>query len=151
MIGAMLMAMALQAAPAVDGERLELGKRLARTGTLATLLPLMAQKETEEMVAGQPGLTADEQAKLRAAARAAFERRSAELLDAEGAAYAKALSADDLRTLVAAAESAAGKRQRAALPQVIMGTMAAMQGVDFKGETLRAFCAETGKGCTPAK
>lgn len=101
----------MAAAPSAEAEAL--GARLARTGTLAALLPLMEAKETEELVAQHPELSAEDQATLRATAKDVADRGADRLLAAEGKAYAAALSIADLQVLVAAAESEADARRAA--------------------------------------
>ena len=142
----MLLALALQAVtPSAEAEAL--GRRLAERGTLAALLPLATARDTEELVAEHPELSDAEKAELRAAAETVAASGIDRLLAAEGKALAAALSLDDLRQLVTAAESGAAKRQRAALPGVILQTMKSAEGVDFKRDTLAAFCTKTGKAC----
>ena len=147
---ASILAMALQAAvPTPEAEAL--GQRLAESGTLAALLPLMIAKDTEDMVAAHPELTEAERSELRAVARQQAAGGMDRLMRAEGHAYAVALPLADLRALVAAAESDAAKRQRAALPRVIATTMQTAGELDFKADTLAAFCAKTGKACSAKK
>lgn len=147
---ALLLAMALQAAtPAAEAETL--GRRLAENGTLGALLPLMIARDTEELVAAHGELSAAEKAELRSIAGDQAARGLDRIMTAEGHAFATALSVDDLRLLVAAAESDAAKRQRAALPKVIAATMQSASGIDLKRDTLAAFCAKTGKACPPKK
>lgn len=145
---AVVLAGAQVAAPSAAA--VALGDRLARTGTLAALLPMMVAKETDELVAAHPELSAAEQAELRRVAKATADMGSAKLFAAEGRQYAELLTEAELRTLVAQAESPEARRLRAAQPHVIAGVMAAMGGMDFKKDALAAFCARTGKGC-PAK
>lgn len=149
MIAAILLALTLQAASA-SPEAEALGQRIAATGTLATLLPLMSAKESEELVAAHPELTAAEQAELRAIAAATAAEGSARLIAAEGHSYAIALSIKDLRALAAFSDSDAAKHQRAAMPRIIGQTMQSAGQMDFQGEVMKAFCAKTGKGY-PAK
>ncbi len=147
MIGA-IVAIALQAAaPSTEAELL--GRRLADAGTLAALVPLVTTRETEELVAEYKDLSDDEKAELRATAKAVAARETGRLLDAEGHAYAAALSIVDLRALVAAAETSAAVHQRAAMPGVIAATMKSIGKLDFKGDVLKLFCANTGKACVP--
>jgi hypothetical protein len=84
---------------------------------------------------------------LRATARAVASTSAERLFAAEGRAYAAELSIDDLRALVAHAESDAAKRMRAAQPKVIAATMQSVGGIDYKKDVLAAFCAKTGKAC----
>jgi hypothetical protein len=135
----------LAAAPTAEAEAL--GLRLARAGTLATLLPLMEAKEADELVAQHRDLSPAEQAQLRATAHEVASATAERLLTAEGKAFAANLSIEDLRALVAHAESEAAQRMRAAQPKVIMATMQAAGSVDFKKDVMKAFCAKTGKGC----
>lgn len=147
---ALILAVALQAAaPTAEAEAL--GRRLAEGGTLGALLPLMIAKDTEDMLTAHPELSAADKDTLRGIAKDQAAKGMERLMTAEGHGFATALSIEDLRTLVAAAESDAAKRQRAALPKVIMATMAAAGGLDFKRETLAAFCARTGKACEGKK
>jgi hypothetical protein len=46
-----------QAAPSADNEAETLGRRLAEAGTLAALLPTLAAKDREELIAENPGLS----------------------------------------------------------------------------------------------
>lgn len=128
-------------------EAVALGRRLAETGTLATLLPLISEKETEELVAGHNELNDADRAELRAIAQAQAASGIEKLLAAEGSAYAAALSVDDLKALVAFGESGAAKRHRAALPGIIATTVQTAEKVDFKREALAAFCAKPGRVC----
>lgn len=152
----MLMAMLLIAAQAQAGAgapsaaAVALGERLARTGTLATLLPLQTAKETDELIAAHPELSAADQATLRATARATADRMAARAFAVEGRRYAELLSEADLRQLVANAESPAAQRMRAAMPQVMAAVIGGMAGIDYKKDVMGAFCTQTGKGC-PAR
>lgn len=142
LIAALLLAGVQAVAP--SAEAVALGERLARTGTLATLLPLMAGKETDEMIAANPSLSAAEQARFRQVAATTRDAMAARLFAAEGRRYAELLSAADLAALVVQAESPAAARLRAAQPQVIAAAMTALQGVDYKQDTLAAYCRAAG-------
>lgn len=144
-----LAAVALAAAlPAPDAEAL--GRQLAESGTLATLLPIMAAKETEEMVAAHPELSDAEKIALRETARETADAGKARIMAEMGRAYAAKLGLADLQALVAFNGSEAAKRYRAVTPEVMVSTMTSLGSIDFKGETMAAFCGKTGKGC-PAK
>lgn len=143
----MLILAAAGAAAAPSAEAETLGRRLVETGTLAALLPLVSAKETEEMVADHPELTQAERAALRKAARATYAAGEARLMAATGHAYAQRLSVADLKALVAFNRSPAAARYRAATPAAIAETIAVLGPIDFKKETLAAFCRETGKLC----
>lgn len=142
MIAALLL---LAAAPTAEAEAL--GVRLAKSGTLAALLPMMVTKDTEELVASQKDLTPAEQAQLRATAAEVGTAGMERLFAAEGKAYAAAVPVEDLRALVAHAESGAALRMRDAMPGVIAATMQSAGAIDFKKDVMAAFCAKTGKGC----
>lgn len=144
----MTIAMALllvAGAPSPEAEAL--GRRLAETGTLATLLPMMVAKETEDLVAAQGGLSAADQAVLRAVAAETAKSGADRVMKAEGDAFAAALSVEDLKALVAFNQSETARRYRAAQPTVIAATMKSMEGMDFKKDVMAAFCRKTGKGC----
>ncbi len=143
MIMMLMAAAAIAATPATEA----LGRELAGQGFLATLLPLQTAKEADEMVAAHPELTPAEQADLRATARTTAAALGERIFAVVGHAYATSLSEDDLRALVAFGRTPAAAHFRTAQPQVIGATTAALAGVDFKGATLAAFCARTGKAC----
>jgi hypothetical protein len=140
----------LLAAGQPSAEALRLGRQLAESGTLATVLPVMQQKETEELVAAHPKLSAGEKARLRATAKQVYQSGRERLMQAEARAYAQRLSIKDLREVVAFQGSPAGSRYRSAIPAVIADTMQLVGKMDFKGDVLAAYCKETGKLC-PAK
>lgn len=141
--------------PSPGPEANALALELARSGTLASLLPLIAAKETGELIAAHPELTAAEQARLRAVAQATLEAGSARLFAATAREYARRLTLADLRQQVAVARLPSSQRLRQAQPAAIVGAMTVMgeggAGFDFKRDTLAAFCRETGKACGPAK
>jgi hypothetical protein len=140
----------LLAAGQPSAEALRLGRQLAESGTLATVLPLVQQKETEELVAEHPKLSAGEKAQLRATAKQVYQSGRERLMQAEARAYAQRLSVEDLREVVAFQRSPAGSRYGSAIPAVIADTMQLVGKMDFKGDVLAAYCNETGKLC-PAK
>ena len=133
--------------PSPTAEAEELGLRLAHAGTLAALMRLRAPDEIERIVAGHPELDAADQHRLREIGRQRIEEETERLLSAEGHAFAERLSVADLRLLVAAAESDAGKRRDAILPAVIKATIEATAQIDFGAETVKAFCKAAGKLC----
>jgi hypothetical protein len=139
----MLAAAATQPSP----EALRLGRQTAETGTLAALLPMIQQKETEELVGEQKDLTDAERTKLRETANHVYNAGRDRLMSAEAEAYARRLSVSDLRAAVAFQTSAAGQRARAAMPAIIGDTMQRIGTMDFKGDVRAAYCKETGKLC----
>ena len=144
MIAALLLA-------AVTPEATDLARQLSASGMLATIAPMVMAKEAEEIVASHPELSDDETARFRASAKATASRLKDRVMAAEADAYAKALTVEDLRALVRFSNSNAAKRQRAAMPQVMVGTMAALGNVDFKGEAKADFCKASGKLCPADK
>ncbi|QIK79057.1 DUF2059 domain-containing protein [Sphingomonas piscis] len=143
---ALMMALVLAAAaPSAEAEAL--GRRIANAGLLGTLLPMMVKKDTDELVARHKELTAAEQAELRRIAQRTASSGIDKALSANGHAYAEALSVDELKAVAAFMESPAGQRWRASQPQVIAGTVAAIEGMDFKKDVAAAYCKQTGKLC----
>jgi hypothetical protein len=126
---------------------LALGRDLAESGTLASLLPLLIVKDTEDLVAEFPDLSAAETARLRAIAADVAASGSERLFAAQARAYAMRLSEADLAVLAEAARSPAQARFRAALPFAIAATMAGVGELDLKKDIRAAWCKETGKGC----
>ena len=140
------MAMMLAAA-APSAEALTLGRQLAESGTLATVLPMMQMKETEELIAAHPELSVGERTALQVTSQRVYEVGREKLMRTEAAAYAKRMSVADLRATVAFQKSPAGERYRAAIPNVIEDVMPVIAKMDFKGDVSAAFCKETGKLC----
>ena len=148
-------------APAIPGDRilteapspraLALGRELAESGTLASLLPLLIAKDTEELVGEYKDLTPAEAQRLRALAAEVAAKGSERLFAAQARAYAMRLSEADLEVLVAASRTPAQKRYRAALPGAIAATMAGVGELDLKKDIRAAWCREAGpkadKGC----
>ncbi|MEO8455315.1 MAG: DUF2059 domain-containing protein [Sphingomicrobium sp.] len=145
MVGPLLLLAAAAAQP--PAQALKLGRQIAESGVLGIVLPIAQHKETEELVAAHPELTAVERARLRETAKRVFEDGRERLMQAEGRAYAEHLSLSDLRAVTAFQQSEAGKRYRAAMPGVIIETMKVMGTMDFKADVLAAYCKETGKLC----
>ena len=143
----MVIALLLLAAAQPSAEALRLGRQLAESGTLATVLPMIEQKETDELVAAHPELSADEKAALKATAKRTYEAGRERLMTAEAQAYAQRLGIADLRAAVAFQTGPAGRRYRAAMPAVIGDTMKLIGTMDFKGDVTAAYCKETGKLC----
>jgi len=145
MVGVLLLLAVAAGQP--SPEALKLGRQLAETGTLATILPMVEQNETRELVAAHPELTSAEKERLRATANTVYEQGRERLMKAEAQAYATRLSIADLRAVVAFQSSPQGKRYRAAIPGVITDTMQQIGKMNFKGDVLAAYCKDTGKLC----
>ncbi|MEA3063467.1 MAG: hypothetical protein QOJ94_3248 [Sphingomonadales bacterium] len=135
------------AASVPSPERLRLGRELAESGNLAALLPMVAEKEIGELVAAHPELGEADRAALRATARATYEAGRARLMDATGRAYAERLSVADLHALVAFNRTPAAAHYRTAMPGAIAAAMQRLGAMDFKKDSLAAFCRKTGKLC----
>ena len=136
-------ALLLQATP----EAIKLGEELASYGTLATLGPIMTAKEADDLVAAHPELNKAERDNLRATAKKHAEELRAKAITVEGQAFAETLSLQDLRTLAEFARSDAAKRQREAMPRIIVGTMKGLGNVDYKASVLAAYCRDYKKLC----
>ena len=132
-------------APLPEAEAL--GRRLAATGMLETLLPTIAAKETEELSQQHPELSEGERAALRTTGSEVAAGLRARLAEVVGHEYAAVLSVPDLRRLVAFAGTPAAQHYRAAVPGVTLRGLGKLGQVDFKGEVVKAFCARTGKLC----
>ncbi|HEY0312551.1 MAG TPA: hypothetical protein VGC56_08655 [Allosphingosinicella sp.] len=139
--------LATMLAPSAEAETL--GRRLAATGALETLLPMIAAKETEEVIGQHPELTEADRKSLRATTDEVVRTMVGRLSIVMGHEYAVALSMDDLRALVEFADSPEARRYRAAIPGVTMRGLGKLGNVDFKGELAKAFCAKSGKLCPP--
>jgi len=136
-------ALLLQASP----EAIKLGEELASYGTLATLGPIMTAKEGEDIVSANPELSNAEKDQLRATAKKEAERLRAKAIAVEGKVFAETLSLEDLRSLAEFARSDVARRQREAMPKIIIGTMKGLGTVDYKGSVLAAYCHDYKKLC----
>jgi hypothetical protein len=143
---ATLVLVAMQtAAPSTEAQ--DLGRRLAARGTLATLAPMLIEKDTAELATEAGTLTDTQKAKLQALSRDLGAKGVERIVAAIGSAYATKLSLDDLRTLVAQAEHPAAARRRAVEVPALVEAMTAIGQIDFKKDLAAAFCKETGKLC----
>ena len=142
-----LLALAAVAAAQPSPAAMRWARAVAESGTLATLLPLIQQKEVEELVAAHPELLPKEKEALRATALRVYQAGRERLIAGETAALARQLSLEDLREIAKFNSSEAAARYRVALPKVIAGTMQAMAGMDYKRDVLTAYCKDTGKLC----
>lgn len=136
---------AIGAAPSAEAEALAV--RVARAGSIMALLPLVAKKDTDALVADHPELSAAEKQRLRATADATFKAGVARIETAFGRAYARRFSVPELRVLVTQLESPEQRRLRALQPPVMAEALSALGEVDLKKDTLAAFCRDTGKLC----
>ncbi|MEQ7874785.1 hypothetical protein ABDK56_12365 [Sphingomonas sp. ASV193] len=148
---ALALILAAQSSAQPTAEALALGRDLAEKGTLAAMLPVLEQQETAAMIAAHPELSAADKAALTTTAHQVFTAGRDRLLAADARSYADHLSVADLRVLVAASNTPAAARLRAAMPAIIVQTTSAIGAVDFKGEVAAAFCKSSGKLCQPAQ
>jgi len=147
----MLLILLQAASPASpDPRAVALGRQVAETGTLGSLLPMIEAKETDELVAAHPDLSA-EQATLRRVAHRVARAGVERLFEAEARAYAGAMIEAELRAIVEWQTGSAAQALRRAQPAAIAAAVAAMAGADFKKDALAAFCRETGKECGGGK
>jgi len=134
-------------APTPSAEAEARGRRVADTGTLASLLPLLIAKDTEELINQHNELDDAGKAKLRVVAAATAQIGMERMLATVGHEYALRLSVADLKALVAFNEGAAAKAWRAAEPQVIVATMKTIDGFDLKKDSWAAYCRSPGVTC----
>jgi hypothetical protein len=144
---ALAIAIAVDAAPAISNEAENLGRRLAATSGIATMAPLLIEKDLEELSKEAPILTPAEKRRLLELGHEEGRRGVDRLISALGHAYASRLSVSDLRVLVAQNEGEAAVRRRALEPSAIMETMRVLGQIDLKKNVAAAFCNETGKLC----
>jgi len=88
------------AAPPPGERAVALGRQVAETGTLGSLLPMIEAKEIDELVAAHPELYSPEQAALRATAHRVARAGVERLFEAEARAYAGAMTEGELRAVV---------------------------------------------------
>lgn len=143
----LFLALALLAGQDPTPEALALGRRLAETGTFATLIPGVVADEREKLVARFPELSDADKALLRATADETSKVQVDRLMDAIGRGYAEKLSLEDLRALVAFNDSPAAQHLRVATPQAMMRAMNSVGDPNFQENARKAFCAKTGKAC----
>lgn len=144
-----MLSMFLAAAVLASPEAERLGRELAASGSLEVILPAIAAKETDEVIAAHPELTGKEQELLRQTGQTVASEGRAKLVDAFGHQYALALHIADLRSLVAFNRTAAARHYRQVMPTVTLAGLGTLGKMDFKGDLARAFCAKTGKLCNP--
>ena len=114
----MLFLLALAAVSAAPNREAEaLGIRLARTSGIATIAPMMVQKDLAELANEDPSLSSVQRERLRQIGNAEGRAGIELVVAALGASYAKRLSLRDLRALVKQNESPEAGRRRAAEPQ----------------------------------
>lgn len=146
------MAVALAAGQAGPGaaasdEAEALGLRLAHTGALSTLMPMVVAGASEEIIGKHPEWSDADKATLRELALAQSVAAAESAYRVLGHHYATALSIADLRALVAFNESPAAAHYRAAEPAAIEAVRSAGAGGDLEGAIAKAMCAKTGKLC----
>jgi hypothetical protein len=148
-VAALLVAapLAAQTAAPPSAEAEALGRRVAESGTLASLFPLLIAQDTEELVKQHDELDAAGKAKLRAVATATAKAALDRLFGTMGHEYALRLSVADLKALVAFNDGPAAKAWRAAEPQVIIAAKKTIDGFDLKKESWTAYCKSPGVAC----
>ncbi len=144
MLEIMLAAM-MATAPTPTAEAEALGRRLAAAGALASIAPLLVEKDLADLAGEDPSLTAADRATLLEIGREEGRQGTERLTAALGHAYASRLTVPELKQLVAQNESAAARRLRAIMAPSVAETMAAIGQVDLKKDTVAAFCKRTGR------
>lgn len=144
---ALTLILAQAAASMISPEAQELGVRLARTSGLAAIAPALVEKDLTELANEYPALSSGERQRLMTIGRTEAEVGLGKVLAAIGSGYARRLSVEDLRVLVANGESPAAARWRAAEPLVIAEAMGTLGSMDLKKNVAAAFCREAGKLC----
>ena len=142
----MLMIFAAATAVSADAERL--GRELAASGSLEVILPAIAAKETDEVIAEHSELTPKERELLRQTGQRVASEGREKLINAFGHQYALALNVADLRSLVAFNRTAAAQHYHQVMPAVTLAGVASLGKMDFKADLAAAFCSETGKLCS---
>ena len=142
---ALILAALLQTVPTPEAEAL--GRRLAASGPLTAILPMVVEKDLAELAAERPDLSSAEKAQLLEIGRTEAKANLERLIAAMGRAYAERLSEADMRVLIAQNESPETKRWRAVEPAALMQAMGALGAIDLKKKTAAAFCTKTGKLC----
>ncbi|GAA0727231.1 hypothetical protein [Sphingomonas japonica] len=140
-------ALFLQTAAAPSAEAEALGLRLAQAGTLASIAPMLIEKDLGELAAEDSSLTPAERDRLLEIGRTQGRAGYARVTAAIGHAYAKRLSVADLTLLVAHAEDPAARRFSAAVPGALAEAMQGIGTIDLKKDVAAAFCRDTGKLC----
>ncbi len=142
----LLMLYAAVSVASPEAERL--GRELAASGSIEVILPIIAAKETDEVIAQHPELAANDQELLRQTGqKVAVEGRN-KLIYAFGHQWALALKITDLRALVAFNKTAAATHYRSLMPAVTLGALQTLGKLDFKRDLAAAFCSQTGKLCS---
>lgn len=151
MIALALALLAQTAAPPPSAEAIALGREIAESGMLAGLLPIVARRDIDELIADNPSLTAAEQTRLRAIGDRLFAEGRDRLMASNGRAYAERLTLEQMRAIAAFNRSPAAAALREATPGALVATMQAIGDVDLKQDIRTAFCRETGRLCPPAR
>ena len=147
MISLLLILAAVTSPDEVD----RLARQVAEGGALASLLPVMEAKGTQEILAEHPQLSPIDKQALLASAHRTFLRGRERLMEATARGYAQRLSVKDMRTLVRFQRTNAARNQEAATPAVIAETMKAIGPMNFKADAVAVYCRESGNLCPPAK
>jgi hypothetical protein len=144
---ALTLILAQAAASTMSPEAQDLGLRLARTTGLAAIAPVLVEKDLTDLANEYPALSSGERQRLMTLGRTEAKVGLERIMAAIGSGYARRLSIDDLRVLVAHGESPAAARWRAAEPLVIAEATGALGSLDLKKSVAAAFCREARKLC----
>jgi hypothetical protein len=133
------------AAPSAEAEAL--GVEVAKSGLFVTLLPAMTPKEIDDIVKEHPELTAADKDALRAAGDAETKAVLDKLVGVMGHEYAKSMSVEDMKAVIAFGRSEASKRWHAAEPAAMAASLKQLDGFDFKARVSARLCKSNGKLC----
>ena len=151
MIATLLLSLSAAPAGAAGSQAIELGREIARSGTLATLAPLMMKSDVDEAIAENPQLTPEEASLLRRIGEAQASTLLERVIGIEGRAFADHLSTEDMQAIIAFERSPTAQRKRAAMVPVIMATVKELDGLDYAAEVKAEFCRQTGKLCLQSR
>ena len=147
LIATLALALAAASAGNPPAAALEMGREIARSGTLATLAPLKTMSDIDALIAESSELTPEHQNLLRRIGEVQAAALLARVIDVEGRAFAANLSVNDMQSIIAFERSPAAERKRAAMAPVIIATFKEFDGFDYLGEVKAEFCQQTGKLC----
>src|SRR5690349_9416194 len=123
-----------------SAEALTLGRRISERGTLAALLNVGEKKDSMELAARDPGMSAADQTALQATVKQVYATERERLFTADARSLATHLSIEDLRALDAFAATPAAQHLHEKMPTIIVGTLSQVGKVDL-GATIRTeFC-----------
>lgn len=134
-------------AAAPSPEAMRLARRVAQTGSLVSILPMIVEQDLTGLADERPQLTDTQRAALIATGRRIAAEDQERIVSALATGYARRLSMSDLATLAAAADTPAARAKRAADLPVTAEMMQTVGSLDLRKKTAARFCADTGVFC----